>query len=373
MKRINAYDETGKVITSLTQWDSNRCFYIRNYNFNNIPNCHFETSKLNEALVVKGQLTEDREYLCFNIPNILLCHKEKITAYIYQGDFKDETAESKTIYIVSFDILKRIKPADYVYTATEAFNYSHLSEMVSNLINDVEEGKYNSNGNGTTTYEIPEAFYSTEFFAFDRNHTTDPNTTDMNIYIPSTTIELAELKVHSAKIESDESSGLIESQPEDFDGWSFDNRLEWFERVYKPYFTISQNSWCPNPIKTWLYYALTKSGTVIPLQQFFRNDMKIQITIERENTGEETIIIAYPNLFASDNGVSVNIFHPFVATTEIYEADYQTYKFSLMIIGNCPKYLSDDKYATANDKIKEVAVTFIPNNTFVEAVNNESI
>ena len=57
MNHIRAYDDKGATITSLTQWDANRYFYIKNYNFETITDCHYETNRLNEALVVLGELT----------------------------------------------------------------------------------------------------------------------------------------------------------------------------------------------------------------------------------------------------------------------------------------------------------------------------
>lgn len=371
MKRISAYDEKGKVITSLTQWDSDRYFYIKNYNFETIPDCHYETNKLNEALIVKGKLTENGEQIKFDIPNSLLCHKEKITAYIYQNSDEKEITESKTVYIVSFDILKRIKPSNYVYTATEAFNYHQLSNKVDSLANAIENGICNQNGNGTVTYEIPNQFFATDFFAFDREHATDPNTTGINFYIPYATISLAELKIDVESLEKDENEGIIE-QPEDFNSWSFEEQLKWFETVYEPYLSLLQNPWYPRPIHSWFWYAMKNTQT-LPLQQVFVNDIKTQITICRQNTEEETVIVAQPNLISNNNAGFSNFFYPTIIVSFVDEGNVQTFKFELMLIGNCPKYSSDNKYVTSDDTIKEVTLTFIPNNTFVEANKNESI
>lgn len=372
MNRINAYDTKGKVITSLTQWDSNRCFYIKNYNFETIPDCHYETNKLNEALIVKGKLTEDGEQIKFDIPNILLCHKEKITAYIYQNSNEKEITESKTVYVVSFEVLRRIKPSDYVYTATEAFSYNQLSKKVDDLSQIVNSNTSSQQG-GTVTYEIPKEYYNAEFFAFDRNNTTDPNISGIKIYIPTVTIRLADIVLDSVRYEADLESGIIEDLPEEVYKLPIDEQIPIFEEHYKDYMTVSTYPWCPKTIKPWMYYAISLSDQIVPMQQLFRNAINIQVEIKREHTEEKAFIVANPNLLSADSAAGTNAFYPSILVGTNNDENFSTIEFSILMIGDCPKYLSDSKYATAADTIEEVTLTFIPNNTFMEANKNESI
>lgn len=108
------------------------------------------------------------------------------------------------------------------------------------------------------------------------------------------------------------------------------------------------------------------------LQQVFRNHIEIRIVIKRENTGEETIIVANPNFTSAENMLATNIFYPAIMMQSSNDESSETIELTMIILGNCPKYQSDSKYATTNDSIEEVTFTFIPNNTFVEVDKDEN-
>ena len=251
--------------------------------------------------------------------------------------------------------------ADYNLTAADK---TEIAKLVEPLAESMQ--------GGTVTYEIPKEFYEGNIFAFDRNNTTDPNKTGINIYIPYIAFNLAEIVLDSERFDADLNSGLIEELPDEVYELPLDEQVPIFEEYFKDYITISQNPWCPNTIKPLLYYALANTE-YMPLQQVFRNDIKIQMAIEREYTGEETIIVASPNFTSADDIAGTNIFYPIMLMQTDSGDNSEIIRFTIVILGSCPKYSSDSKYATANDTIKEVTFTFIPNNTFVEADKNESI
>lgn len=253
--------------------------------------------------------------------------------------------------------------ADYILTAADK---TEIAKLVEPLTESMQ--------GGTVTYEIPETAYEAKFFAFDRNNTTDPNQSGTAWYLPGFTIDLAEMRIDGEKWDADMEAGILQL-PEALDDWSYNEQVNWYEENSKPYITVSQKPWCPDTIKSLMYYALRCSDSdTYQLQQIFRNDMKMQIEIKRNDVNEEAIIVAQPNLYTAENaGSGVNFFYPFLLASSESDAVSQTFKFQIFAMGNCPKYASDGKYATSEDTIEEVTVTFVPNNTFVEADENETV
>ncbi len=254
---------------------------------------------------------------------------------------------------------------EYVLTSADK---TEIAKMVEPLAESMQSG--------TVTYEIPKEAYTADFFAFDRNNITDPNQTDTAMHLPAVIIELAEMILDGEKCNSDIEAGILQL-PEDINDWTFSEQVKWYEENFKPYMTVSKKPWCSDMIKSLIYYALRCPGSegsdLYPLQQIFRNDMKVQIAINRKDKNEETIVIAQPNLYTAENADNINFFYPYFAVYSESYATSQTFKFKILAIGNCPKYQSDNKYATSDDTIEEVSVTFIPNNTFMEADKNESV
>ncbi|MDE6506402.1 MAG: hypothetical protein K2K71_04010, partial [Eubacterium sp.] len=255
--------------------------------------------------------------------------------------------------------------ADYVLTAADK---TEIANLVAPLAESMQ--------GGTVTYEIPKEYYNADFFAFDRNNITDPNKTGIVVSIPTAIIELAEIKIDVARMETDIESGIFEDLPEEVYKLPIDEQIPIFEEHYKNYMTISQHPWCPKTIKPWIYYAIVLRNPTAPLQQFFRNDIDIRIRIKRDYTEEETIVVANPSFIQASEAMGANAFYPVIIAGENTDetTGFDIIEFAIMMIGNCPKYLSDSKYATADDTIEEVTFTFIPKNTFVEVdKNDESI
>ncbi len=251
--------------------------------------------------------------------------------------------------------------SDYVLTAADK---TEIAKLVEPLAESMQ--------GGTVTYEIPKEYYSADFFAFDRNNQSNPSSDEF--FIPSAMIDLAEIKFDAKKFDEDADAGLIDSQiPEDIDDWSINEQLKFYDNLYESYTIITQYPWTPEPIRSWLYFPL-KNSQFLPMQLVFRNNMDVQFIIRRKNSIEEATIIANPNLIYSDGVMNdINIFYPQLFIEYIEDGDFQIYKLKLYLIGDSPKYASDKRYATAVDTIEETTITFIPNNTFVEADKNESI
>lgn len=251
--------------------------------------------------------------------------------------------------------------ADYILTAADK---TEIAKLVTPLAESMQ--------GGTVTYEIPKEYYEGEFLAFDRNNTTDPNKTGINVYLPSVAFKLGKLVLDGARFEEDLSSGLIEEPSDEIFQLPLDEQVPILEELYKNYMTISQNPWCPKTIKPLMYYALANTQ-IMTLPQVFRNSIETRIVIKREDSEERTIVVANPNFTNADSTGFINCFYPLITVNSTVADNSQIIELSLFILGNCPKYASDSRYATADDTIEEVTFMFIPNNTFVEADNNESV
>ena len=109
------------------QWDLERTLEIVD---NIVTEVHFK------------KFTDNRLYVCevydnngvrvVDIPNILFTTPEKFTAYFYCNDLF-------TKQHISFDIIPRPKPTDYVYTETEVKRYDTLEQEIEELGNEVNK------------------------------------------------------------------------------------------------------------------------------------------------------------------------------------------------------------------------------------------
>lgn len=104
------------------QWDIDRKLIVAD---KSIEEVHFSNRADGEALICATYLQGD--VLLVDVPNILLQDNWRITAYAYD--------ENHTRYEKTYDVKRRSKPADYVYTETEVKNYDDLTER----INQIEE------------------------------------------------------------------------------------------------------------------------------------------------------------------------------------------------------------------------------------------
>ena len=102
------------------QWDLDRKLIVAD---KSIEEVHFSNHREGEALICETYLQGD--VLLVDVPNILLQDNWRIIAYAYD--------ESYTKHQEEFEVIKRSKPADYVYTETEIKNYDDLMKRLEQI------------------------------------------------------------------------------------------------------------------------------------------------------------------------------------------------------------------------------------------------
>lgn len=112
---------------ALWQWDTDRKISISSDNV--VDEVHFSNAFSTEALVVTPTVDVELGKVVADIPNILLQHFTAINIYVVMHTENG----ARTTFSSSFDVLKRAKPSDYVYTETEVMNYKDLEERVEKL------------------------------------------------------------------------------------------------------------------------------------------------------------------------------------------------------------------------------------------------
>ena len=112
---------------SFYQWDLGR--RLRIHNLEHCNEVHFTNSGMEHALVCR--VYEEDGVGFVNVPNILLQSEKMIRAYAYLSDTQGEATTS----CCSFEVRKRNRPADYVYTETEVRSYEKLEERLTALEN----------------------------------------------------------------------------------------------------------------------------------------------------------------------------------------------------------------------------------------------
>ena len=125
------------------QWDLNRRILVED---DSITQVHFANAATTTAYVVSVSAG------MANVPNIILQQNFDIKVYGYDKEF--------TKFEKTFEVEKRSKPQDYVYTETEILNY----ETLANEIKEVKENIPSTAGLATEEYvneavagiEIPE-------------------------------------------------------------------------------------------------------------------------------------------------------------------------------------------------------------------------
>ena len=106
---------------SFFQWDLNQKLIV------NSPICsevHFSNILSNEALVCRAYKLDGM--IVVDVPNILLTEALDIKAYIVAEDEQG----CRTCNTGTFEVVKRDKPADYVYTETEVKSFDDLEQRV---------------------------------------------------------------------------------------------------------------------------------------------------------------------------------------------------------------------------------------------------
>lgn len=102
------------------QWDIDRQLIIEDASVNEVHFCN----RTDDCSLV-CEVYEMDGLRVVNVPNILLQENWRINVYAYDSNY--------TKHCEVFDVVKRSKPADYVYTETEIKNYDDLVERVDQI------------------------------------------------------------------------------------------------------------------------------------------------------------------------------------------------------------------------------------------------
>ena len=108
------------------QWDIDRKLIIEDATISQVHFCN----RTDDCSLVCETYTEDGLNLV-NVPNILLQTDWRINVYAYD--------EKYTKFSAHFDVSKRSKPEDYVYTETEVLNYDSLLDRINDIDEDIEK------------------------------------------------------------------------------------------------------------------------------------------------------------------------------------------------------------------------------------------
>lgn len=102
------------------QWDLDRKVIVEDASVNEVHFCNRtdDVSLVCEVYELDGKRVAD-------VPNILLQEDWRINVYAYDSNY--------TKYADVFEVVRRSKPADYVYTETEIKNYDDLYERVEQI------------------------------------------------------------------------------------------------------------------------------------------------------------------------------------------------------------------------------------------------
>lgn len=102
------------------QWDLDRKLVVADETINQVHFCNRtdECSLVCDVYYEKGQRV-------VNVPNVLLQTDWRINVYGYDVNYTKHSAV--------FEVVRRSKPADYVYTETEIKNYDDLAERIDQI------------------------------------------------------------------------------------------------------------------------------------------------------------------------------------------------------------------------------------------------
>ena len=106
------------------QWDLNRRLIVEDASITQVHFCN----RTDSCSLVCETYVEDGITLV-NVPNILLQTDWKIHIYAYDGAY--------TKHEECYEVVRRSKPADYIYTETDVFSVEKIvDEAISELEND---------------------------------------------------------------------------------------------------------------------------------------------------------------------------------------------------------------------------------------------
>lgn len=102
------------------QWDIDRKLIVNDKTINQVHFCN----KTAECSLVVEVYTEDGLRVA-NVPNVLLTTDWRINVYGYDANY--------TKHCDTFDVIKRSKPEDYIYTENEVNTYTQLIERIDEI------------------------------------------------------------------------------------------------------------------------------------------------------------------------------------------------------------------------------------------------
>lgn len=111
----------------LYQWDTGRIVRVDPDEDLTVHEVHFTTKRMDYAYVLKTYV-EDGVIYCA-IPNIILQQSYRLLCY----EVCENSDGEETIADTSFNIIKRNRPEDYVYTEQDHFTYVKLENRVKSL------------------------------------------------------------------------------------------------------------------------------------------------------------------------------------------------------------------------------------------------
>lgn len=111
----------------LYQWDTGRIVRVVPDENVKVHEVHFSTKRMDYAYVLKTYTVDGVTYCA--IPNIILQQSNRLLCY----EVCENSDGEETIANTYFDIIKRNRPEDYVYTEQEHFTIQALSDRVDKL------------------------------------------------------------------------------------------------------------------------------------------------------------------------------------------------------------------------------------------------
>lgn len=111
----------------LYQWDTGRIVRVVPDENVKVHEVHFSTKRMDYAYVLKTYIVDGVTYCA--IPNIILQQSNRILCY----EVCENSDGEETIANTYFDIIKRNRPEDYVYTEQDHFTIQALSNRVDKL------------------------------------------------------------------------------------------------------------------------------------------------------------------------------------------------------------------------------------------------
>ena len=140
------------------QWDIDRKIIVEDASITEVHFCN----RTDDCSLICEVYSEGNLRVA-NVPNILLQDNWRINVYAYDG--------CCTKHATAFEVKRRSKPADYVYTETEIKNYddlmSRLEQIEQNGVSDEQIANALSNYLDENPIEVDMTGYATESYVDD--------------------------------------------------------------------------------------------------------------------------------------------------------------------------------------------------------------